>query len=67
MSSEQPHLLRMTIEFEQDSAPIAGRVQQEDQAPQEFEGVLELIALVEAARRPARRRTGPEGGAGVSD
>lgn len=56
MSSEQPHPLRMTIEFDQDSVPIAGRVQQGDQAPQEFEGILELVSLVEAARRSAERR-----------
>ena len=61
MSSEQPHLLRMTIEFDQDSMPIAGRVPQGDQAPQDFEGMLELVSLVEAARRSADRRAGGKG------
>ncbi len=46
------HLLRMTIEFDPDATPIAGRVELEDRAPQEFEGIIELIALVEAARKP---------------
>lgn len=43
----------MTIEFDPDATPIAGRVEQEDRVPQEFEGILELIALVDAARKPA--------------
>jgi hypothetical protein len=42
----------MTIEFDPDATPIAGRVEQEDRAPQDFEGILELVALVEAARTP---------------
>jgi hypothetical protein len=52
MSTEKPRLLRMTIEFDQDSIPIAGRVEQPDHVTQEFEGIVELVALVEAARRP---------------
>lgn len=53
MSAEKPRLLRMTIEFDRDSSPIAGRVEQPDHVTQEFEGIVELVALVEAARRPA--------------
>ena len=41
----------MTIEFDPDDTPITGRVEREDRAPQEFEGIVELIALVEAARK----------------
>lgn len=52
MSTQKPRLLRMTIEFDQDSTPIAGRVEQPDHVTQEFEGIVELVALVEAARRP---------------
>lgn len=61
MSSEQPHVLRMTIEIDRDSTPIAGRVAQANESPQEFEGILELISLVEAARRPADDRAGAHG------
>jgi len=47
------HVLRITIEFDPNATPIAGRVEREEMAPQEFEGILELIALVEAARQAA--------------
>ena len=52
MTGAPRHLHRMTVEFDPDATPITGRVEHEDRAPQEFEGLLELIALVEAARKP---------------
>lgn len=61
MSSDQPHLLRVTIEFDPDSTPISGRIEQGNRSPQAFEGMLELISIVEAARRSGDHRAGTEG------
>jgi hypothetical protein len=57
-------LVRVTIEFDPASAPITGWFQREERTRQEFRGMLELIALLEAARdhsvrsaaEPAARR-----------
>ena len=66
MTGEEHRLLRMTIEFDRDSTPIAGHVEQDDRAPQAFEGILELISLVEAARRSDAGSAGSDGGPLVS-
>ena len=41
----------MTIEFDPVSTPIMGRLQRDQQPAQEFEGMVELVSLLEAARR----------------
>jgi hypothetical protein len=43
-------LVRVTIDFDPASAPITGWLQPEERPRQEFRGMLELIALLEAAR-----------------
>lgn len=44
----------MTIEFDPTSTPIMGWLVGDKRPRQEFQGMLELISLVEAARRAAR-------------
>jgi hypothetical protein len=45
--------MRMTMELDLRSQPIAGWLQAEGRQRQEFEGVMELIALLEALREGA--------------
>jgi hypothetical protein len=42
--------MRMTMELDLRSQPIAGWLQAEGRERQEFEGMLELMALLEALR-----------------
>ena len=66
MTGDASGLVRVTIEFDPTSAPITGWLEREERPRQEFRGMLELIALLEAARdhsvrggaEPAARRPG---------
>lgn len=66
MTGDASGLVRVTIEFDPTSAPIKGWLKREECAGQEFQGMLELISLLEAARdhsvrggpEPAARRPG---------
>jgi hypothetical protein len=55
MTPDDGCLVRMTIEFDGLSTPMVGWLVEEGGIRQEFQGMLELISLLEAARRSAQR------------
>ncbi len=56
MSSDESGLARMTIAFDPAAVPIAGWLEPEQRPRQRFESMMELIALLEAARDPPLQR-----------
>jgi hypothetical protein len=54
MTPHEGRLVRMTIEFDGLSTPTVGWLVEEGGTRQEFQGMVELISLIEAARRSAQ-------------
>lgn len=51
---------RITIEFDPTTTPIKGRVREDEAPAREFEGMLELFSVLEAARGQAARAEGDD-------
>jgi hypothetical protein len=60
MTDAMRSLSRVTIEFDPASAPIAGWLERDGQPRTEFRGMIELISLIEASRRPEAASSQPE-------
>jgi hypothetical protein len=58
----------ITIELVERSRPISGWLRHGNEPPREFQGMIELISLLDAAWERVGESRGPsEGGSGLSD